>query len=59
MTSKEIVRLRKAQAREVMPLIGPLLDAFEQIPNDVLGMEELAELCVAIEAINSAMEDAE
>jgi hypothetical protein len=57
--TNELTRLRKAQAQAVMPLIGPLLDAFEQIPNDVLGMEELAELCVAIEAINSAMEDSE
>lgn len=56
---KELQRLRRAQAKAVMPLIGPMLDAFEAIPNDVLGVEELEDLCVAIEAINSAMEDAE
>lgn len=57
--TNELTRLRKAQAKAVMPLIGPLLDAFEQLPNDVSGMDELADLCAAIEAINSAMEDAE
>lgn len=53
---RRLRRLRNLQANRVMPLIGPLLDAFEQVPNDVLGMDELNELCVAVEAINSAME---
>lgn len=53
---RSLRRLRNLQANRVMPLIGPLLDAFEQIPNDILGMDELSGLCVAIEAINSAME---
>ena len=58
-SNQEVKRLRRAQAKAVMPLIGPLLDAFEQIPNDVLGMDEMEDLCVAIEAINYAMENAE
>lgn len=57
--SNEIERLRAAQAKAVIPLIGPLLDAFDAIPNDVLGMDELEGLCAAIEAINHAMENAE
>jgi hypothetical protein len=57
--TNEIGRLRAAQAKAVMPLIGPMIDAFEGLPNDVACMDELEELSVAIEAINSAMEDAE
>lgn len=57
-SEKELQRLRRAQAKAVMRLIGPMLDAFGQVPNDVLEMDELEDLCIAIEAINSAMEDA-
>ena len=57
--NKELKRLRAAQAKAVMPLIGPLLDAWEQLPNDVLDMEEFAELLATIEAVNEAMENAE
>lgn len=53
---RELRKLRARQAQAVMQLIGPLLDAFEQLPNDVAGLEEMNDLCVAIEAINSAME---
>lgn len=28
-SNQEVKRLRRAQAKAVMPLIGPLLDAFE------------------------------
>lgn len=37
MTEREdyLDRLRREQAERVMPLIGPLLDAWEQMPNDV------------------------
>lgn len=55
----ERTKLRKAQARDVMPLIGPLLDAYEALPNDVRGMEELDGLRVQLGAINTAMEEAE
>jgi len=57
--ASEIERLRKAQAKAVMPLIGPLLDAWEGLPNDFKGAEEFEELNEQLEAINAAMEDAE
>ena len=58
---EERKQLREAQAREVMPMIGPLLDAWEQVPNDMV-----ADLCfhapsltTYMEKINHAMETAE
>jgi hypothetical protein len=56
--SSEIANGRKAQAREVMPMIGGLLDAWDQLPTDVRTDEELSEVRVWIERINSAMENA-
>lgn len=56
---REVVRLRKAQAKAVMPLIGPLLDAWYQVPNDVACMDELEHLSQLLEDINNAMENAE
>lgn len=39
---KEIDKLRAKQTRRVMPLIGPLLDAWEGTHNDLKGeIEEL------------------
>ena len=55
----EVERLRKAQSRIVMPMIGPLLDAWEQLPNDVSQMDELAALKNHIEQIWNAMETAQ
>ena len=55
--SNEISKLRKAQAREVMPLIGPLLDSWNGLPNDM--KDELEELGSHIQAIEYAMENAE
>jgi hypothetical protein len=37
---EELQWLRDAQARRVMPMIGPLLDAWDGVPNDVKGMME-------------------
>lgn len=58
---KEVKRLRRAQAREVMPLIGGLLDAWDGMALDL--REQIAEekpaFADAIEAINEAMENAE
>jgi hypothetical protein len=59
MANSEITRLRKAQAKAVMPMIGPLLDAWEGLPNDFKDSEELEALNEHLSAINSAMEDAE
>lgn len=56
---KELKRLRAAQAKAVMPLMGQLLDAWEQIPNDVATMDELSELSQLLEDIDNAMENAE
>lgn len=49
--------LRSIQAQKTMPLIGPLLDAWEGMPNDIKsdpGMEDLNE---TMRRIQSAMED--
>lgn len=48
--------LRAAQAKAVMPLIGPLLDAWECCSQDVRG--EHPELDKQLRRINRAMEDA-
>lgn len=52
--------LRIAQSKAVMPLIGPLLDAWEGVPNDSKGAMREGEpaLCDHLDKINSAMEDA-
>jgi hypothetical protein len=48
--------LRSAQSNAVMPLIGPLLDAWEAIPNDTISLDELAGAAEVIAQIESAME---
>lgn len=53
---KERAALRKAQAREVMPIIGPLLDAWRGLPNDVSDMDELTEVAGYMEALEQAMD---
>lgn len=60
-SDNERKQLRKAQMRAVMPLIGPLLDAWEAVPNDLKGeIEEGAtELAEALDSIDDAMENAE
>jgi len=52
--------LRIAQSKAVMPLIGPLLDAWEGVPNDSKGAMREGEpaLCDHLDKINAAMEDA-
>lgn len=54
---KEHIEGRKRQARAVMPLIGPLLDAWEALPNDLALDYELRGVRKYISLINSAMED--
>jgi hypothetical protein len=54
--AEERDRLRAAQAAAVMPLIGPLLDAWEGADHDAL--EDQTELVKQIQAINFAMETA-
>jgi len=54
----EIERLRRAQSRAVMPLIGPLLDAWEGLSNDAKGVLQLeaATLCEYLVEIDAAMD---
>lgn len=54
--TKEIAQLRREQAQAVMPLIGPLLDAWDGMPNDEKFAAELLILRHHIEAIRAAME---
>lgn len=56
--SKELERLRRKQMRAATPLIGPLLDAWDEVPNDLKGeIEEGAtDLAEALDSIRDAME---
>jgi hypothetical protein len=56
--SAERENLRSKQTRAVMPLVGPLLDAWEGLPNDLRSsiQDESVDLCEAIDAIRDAME---
>lgn len=55
----EIKGLRIVQAKAVMPMIGPLLDAWEQLPTDErANLREVApELCRRLDLIDNAMEN--
>ena len=55
--NKERTRLRRLQAIAVMPLIGPMLDEWEGLPNDVRSDPELSRLALHINHINDAMEE--
>lgn len=54
----EVKHLRRGQAKTVMPLIGPLLDAWEGLPEDLRNeIEGIAPTLAAnLEAIDLAME---
>ncbi len=56
LADNELERLRALQAAAVMPLIGPLLDAWERCSQDVRG--EHPELDKQLRQINRAMADA-
>jgi hypothetical protein len=51
-------RAREIQANRVMPLIGPLLDQWEQVPNSSKDMmrEDCPLLCAYLDRINKEME---
>jgi hypothetical protein len=51
-------KMIKAQAKLVMPMIGPLLDAWQGLPNDISEDEELVSIAEWMEKINEAMESA-
>jgi len=50
--------IRRRQTRDVMSLIGNLLDAWDDLPNDVKTDPELERLATKIELIDHAMENA-
>jgi hypothetical protein len=54
--SSEVVVLRREQSKRVMPMIGGLLDAWEQLPNDVKHDDDLTSVREHIERIDAAME---
>lgn len=55
----ELNELRRKQREAVMPLIGPLLDAWEAVPNDFRGMieDECPALVTILNRIWQKMED--
>jgi hypothetical protein len=53
---RELDELRQKQANRVMPRIGPLLDCWEGIPNDVRGAPELKEFGRHMERLFTAMD---
>ena len=54
--SLERNQLRKEQVENVMPMIGLLLDRWEDLPNDVKSDPELSALKKSIDKICMAME---
>ena len=53
---EEEEKIREEQTALVMPMIGGLLDAWDALPNDVKGYEELERLACQIRRIDDAME---
>lgn len=54
--SSELVVLRREQSERVMPMIGGLLDAWDQLSNDMKHDDELTSVREYIERIDAAME---
>ena len=56
--ASEVEKLRAKQAKKVMPLIGPLLDAWEMLDNGTRSDLELdaPSLCSALDKISAAIE---
>ena len=50
-------KARAVQARQVMPLIGPLLDAWDELNNDTKGVlkEDAPTLCQYLDKLEEAM----
>ena len=55
--ASEVERLRAEQTKAVMPLIGPLLDAWELLDNGTKGDLEIdaPNLCAALDRIATAV----
>ena len=54
---KERDKIRKEQSNRVMPMIGKLLDVWDDLPNDVKSDPELNHLAKQINKIDFAMEE--
>lgn len=54
---REVTKLREEQEKAVMPLIGPLLDAWEGLPGDLRCDTREFPLGEVLDKIQSAMED--
>ena len=54
-SERERIALRGHQTRKVMPLIGPLLDAADGVPNDLRSDWALKELFRVLNQIHKAM----
>jgi len=52
--SERLKEIRR-QEKEVMPLMGPLLDAWDDLPNDVKGDDELKRVAEVIDKISDGM----
>ena len=55
--ASEVEKLRAKQAKKVMPLIGPLLDAWEMLDNGTMSDLEIdaPNLCAALDKIATAV----
>jgi len=58
MNEAKIKACRDEQASRVMPLIGGLLDAWDDLPNDIKEDAEILHFAEHVEAIDNAMEQA-
>ena len=54
---KMVMKARAVQSRQVMPLIGPLLDAWDDLDNDTKGVlkESSPLLCKYLDKLDDAM----
>jgi hypothetical protein len=52
-------RLRAAQSKAVMPIIGSLLDAWDGLSNDLKSDPELEHFAQLMTKVHAAMEDSE
>ena len=56
MINKEREKIRKQQSNGVMPLIGRLLDVWDDLPNDCKADEEFKGIANVIQEISEIME---
>jgi hypothetical protein len=56
-SDQEREKILKEMSKKVMPLVGELLDIFDNVPNDIKSDEELEELFDIIDQISEIMDD--